>query len=62
MNLTRVLYHLAADYHSGQSSRGYRLACRCLRKLNRRGYWSGAMNAEERRLYDELAARYGDKL
>lgn len=68
MNLTRVLYHLTADYHSGQWSRGYRLLCRCQRRLKRNQrfpsvYWEClSMGVEERRLYDELATRYRDKL
>lgn len=68
MNLTRVLYHLAADYHSGQWSRGYRLLCHCQRRLKRHHNLpvppidSLFTCLEEWRLYIQLAARYGDKL
>lgn len=36
-NTLRALYVLAADYHSGFGSRGYRFMCHVTRLLNRRG-------------------------
>jgi hypothetical protein len=62
LNLTLVLYHLAADYHSGMSSRGYRLLCACQRRLRRRGGYSSCLFPEERKLYAQLATKYGDRL
>lgn len=58
-----VIRQVAIDYHSGMSSRGYRLQCACTRWLDRRsllGYLT--FNPAMRQLYRELAAQYGDKL
>jgi len=30
-----TIFRFCENYHSGQASRGYRLLCRCQRKLNR---------------------------
>ena len=67
-----ALYVLCNDYHSGQSSRGYRLLClldRKLRRLNKRyGYADvhlmdgTAERVRKAEFYPELEERYKDKL
>lgn len=44
-NTLRALYVLAADYHSGFGSRGYRFMCHVTRVLNKRGI--GASPADD---------------
>mgnify|MGYP001605284705 FL=1 len=55
----------AADWHSGAGSRGYRLLCCALRWLRRHRvpYPLGIpMSREQRAMYDDLVARYADKM
>jgi hypothetical protein len=72
MTTTRAAYLFTVDYHGGQSSRGYRLACRLQRRLRAHGAlvpeWphgeghagGNALTAPEQATYDALAARYGE--
>lgn len=58
---TLALTLFCADYHSGQSSRGYRIMGRCLRRMRRWGYLAPldhAMSAPVQRRYRHLVARY----
>jgi len=64
-DLYGALYVLCSLYHSGQSSRGYRI----LGRLSRAGYQPSPMlgensfeSEEQERIYRELVAVYQDKL
>jgi len=64
-DLYGALYVLCSLYHSGQSSRGYRI----LSRLDRGGYRPSPMLSEncfesegQELLYHELVAKYHDKL
>lgn len=60
-----VLMRVAADYHSGQWSRGYRLLSRCQRFFRHIGYHdplSVPLTAWQKTLYRELVTKYADKL
>lgn len=58
-----VLFQVSADYHSGMSSRGYRLLCRSHRWLRKNAalQMSGLLhlNTRQRALYRDIEARYG---
>lgn len=60
--LVRALYHLAAEWHSGQWSRGYRLLCRVQRYARRHGIAVERQTRASRRLSRQLAGRYAGKL
>ncbi|HEY3376380.1 MAG TPA: hypothetical protein VGL77_02705 [Armatimonadota bacterium] len=55
-----AIYQLAMDYHSGQSSRGYRLLCRCQRYAARRELT--LRPNRQSTLYRVLVQTYLDKL
>ena len=64
-DLYGALYVLCSLYHSGQSSRGYRI----LSRLTRAGYQPSPMlsdtsfeSEEQERIYRDLVNIYGDKL
>ena len=64
-DLYGALYVLCSLYHSGQSSRGYRI----LSRLDRGGYRPSPFlsedhfeSVEQERIYRELVATYHDKL
>lgn len=71
-NTLRALYVLAADYHSGFGSRGYRFMCHVTRLLNRRDIgaspadylargalgWDAVRNFPEYSRYQAMAERY----
>lgn len=48
-NALRALYVLAAEYHSGFGSRGYRLMCHVTRLMNKRDIGVGCGPDHERR-------------
>ncbi len=60
--LTQVLCLLGTNYHSGQSSRGYRLQGLCRARLKRSGErpieYERQLTAEQTALYAELSVRY----
>ncbi len=63
MELVATLYILCSDYHSGQSSRGYRILSRIVTRYREvRITDSWAEEIRESPLYNELAFKYGDKL
>ena len=65
---TRALYWFTSDYHSGQWSRGYRLACKAYRRLHRLGYPEYAdpfalpLGTLGSALYARLESAYANKL
>lgn len=63
----QAIWALAADYHSGMGTRGYRLQCACQRWLKRHGCWtvkhlSLPMDCNMRVLYTKLVRTYESKL
>jgi hypothetical protein len=59
IRLLAALTWLCADYHSGGSSRGYRLMCRCQSALSRYGvqWWRIENKGSVRRIYRQLEQR-----
>ena len=65
----RVMLHaivnFAADYHSGQRSRGYRLLCRSLSACRRYGMHRPldyGMTDAARAIYDRLVKTYAEEM
>jgi hypothetical protein len=65
---TRTLANFCAHYHSGQWSRGYRLACRLIKRIARHGkaglcgsgcYYGGPIDLE---MYRELEKKWANKI
>lgn len=61
-DLVRAVYHLAADWHSGQWSRGYKLLCRVYNYAQRHGIDVHRRTRASQRLYLQLESRYANKL
>ncbi len=61
-DLIRALYTLAYEHHSGQWSRGYRLLSRVQRYARKHSIDLDCETRASRRLYQQLAARYGATL
>lgn len=61
-NVVRAIYQLAYEHHSGQWSRGYRLLCRVQRYARKHDIDIDHDTRASQRLYQRLAARYGNKL
>lgn len=63
---TRAIYWFASDYHSGQWSHGYRLACTALRRLRRIGFngdpFALPLGAQASALYERLVSAYAEKI
>jgi hypothetical protein len=61
-----VLFTLGMDYHSGMSSRGYRLQCRAWRWLRKNEALQFTalvhLNTRQRMLLADLATKYGAAL
>lgn len=65
MKRTIILFVFAMDYHSGQWSRGYRLLCRCQRRLRRYAIAhilndATIHSARRTKLYRTLVKNYAD--
>lgn len=64
-DLTHAICHFAADYHSGQASRGYKLLCRAIRRANRQGCMRPLdvpMSETAYEIYAELEEKYTNKI
>lgn len=63
---TRALYWFASDYHSGQFSRGYRLACAAGKRLRRIGFAGDPFNLplgiRGSALYQRLVNAYAERV
>ncbi len=65
MDVTLAVCRFAADYHSGQFSRGYRLLCGCMRRLERAGILrplDRAPGKHECEIYRMLVYRYRNEI
>lgn len=66
-NTILAVYAVAADYYSGQWSRGYRVLCTAGRRLQAKGisgaYLERCLHAiRKTRQYEKLAREYANKL
>ena len=61
-DLVRAVYHLAADWHSGQWPRGYRLLCHAYNYALRHGIDLDRQTRASRKLYRQLERRYAHNL
>jgi len=61
-NLVRAVYHLAADWYSGQWSRGYRLLCCVQRYARKHNIDLDRQTRASRKLYRQLERRYAHVL
>ena len=57
-----AIYQLAYEHHSGQWSRGYKLLCQAQRYARKHGIDLDRETRASRRLYFQLAVRYGENL
>ncbi len=65
LRMSLVLYRLCADWHSGQSSRGYRLLCRLSKRLERHGInpeFAWSLTRMELVKVSTLGRKWGEKL
>lgn len=64
MQTTYTLLKFCIEFHSGQSSRGYRLQCRLINRIKRHGFadnWKHYLPCNEE-VYNILVRTYGDKI
>lgn len=60
-----ALIHFCADYHSGQTSKGYKFLCRAKRKAWKMGCKNPLdiqMSEDAQTIYDELVRKYENKV
>lgn len=65
MDKLAIIYIFASDYHSGQASRGYKLACHISRHIKDHDRFVGVKiwhTARATQLYKTLVKKYADKM